>query len=89
MSKRVKRPGIAGQGLSLVYPCLLYRFQHSFTAALMVIVETFQCHHVIVQINEAYGCGVYIGIFIAQRFGDLLYIGPFHGVFLFDCDAVG
>lgn len=64
--------------LGLVYPGLLYGFEYAFAAALVVIIELFKSDHIVMQVDKAYGFGVDIGILVAERLGDLLYISPFH-----------
>ena len=59
-------------------PRHLYRFEHFFAAARVVIVEAVQFHHPVMQVGETHGQRVDVRMRVVQRFGDRVNIGPFH-----------
>src|SRR3989338_144386 len=62
----------------LIDPCRLYRLKHLFAAVLRVIVKIFQRQHPVVQVGEAQGLRVDLGVRFRQFDGDQPDISPFH-----------
>src|SRR3989338_2616736 len=69
----------------LIYPSRLYRLEHLFAAAPVIVIETFQIDHPVMQINKAHSARVDPGMLLCQRNGDIAHVYPFHVIFPWPC----
>src|SRR5512146_1631779 len=81
-SRYSQRRGIPFQSfnmsVSLIYPRGLDRLEYLLAAAAVVIIETIQIEHIVVQIGEAHRARVGVGIFFRQRDRDVAHVDPLH-----------
>src|SRR5450830_300401 len=70
--------GLAAGLACFIDPRSLYRFEHLFAAARVVVVEAVQLHDPVMQVGEADGDRIDVRELVVQRFRNRGDVTPFH-----------